>query len=344
MAICKGDFKVSLSFNALVLIPSEHCNISCRHCAPECGPTLKKAWDVPLLKKCITDACGITTLTKRVHFAGGEPFLYYPSMLELAAHAYGSGFVCSLVTNGFWSRNKKRAFAMFENLILVGLGRVELSTDIFHQEQLPIEAVRDAIEILRKLQIPITLRVVTTRKHPVSETLQRLGPDYLDGLEIVGSPVIPLGRAAVAVPEDELYLSVDGVAGCCSTLLNLTVRSDGSVYPCCAGSEENPSLSLGNLSTASIVTIVGRAELNLTIKRLIHSGPKAFYPVLEKAGLTEKMSSSYTNICHLCSSLFSDEKIVSAISIALKAEEESVIAAALRPYLMPESVSGGVFC
>src|SRR5262249_19815846 len=153
-----------------------------------------------------------------------------------------NGFISSIVTNGFWGRNEKRAKAMFESLAESGLSRVELSTDIFHQEHIPMTVIRKAIAVLKSLDISIILRVVTTRRYTVDWTLRQMGVEDLDGIEISGSPVVPMGRARTAVPPEEYYLSPGGAQGSCHTLLNLTVRSDGNVFPCCAGSEENPSL------------------------------------------------------------------------------------------------------
>ena len=278
-----------------------------------------------LLKKCISDATKIPNLTKRIHFAGGEPFLYFEQMLEVCRHAQGCGFVHSLVTNGFWARKPQRASEMFERLKRLGLCRVELSTDVFHQEFLPMWIVSNAIKVLKAVGIPITLRVVTTRRHSVDTVLRQLTPDDLDDIEIVGSPVVPVGRATYAVPKDEFYLSPSGAHGSCDTLLNLTVRSDGNVYPCCAGSEENPSLSLGNIVNFPIDTLVRNAEINLMIRRLIHAGPSSFFALLSAEGLAHKIRSEYTNICHACTELFADEEVVDAIRRQIGAEERQLL-------------------
>jgi pyruvate-formate lyase-activating enzyme len=315
-----------LTFNALVLIPSDHCNITCRHCAPECGPKLKHAWDVDMLRRCIADAAKIPNLYKSVHFAGGEPFLYYKQMLELCRHAKQNGFVSTLVTNGFWGKNKDRATAMFRSLAEADLVRVELSTDIFHQEYIPLTVISRAIEVLKDLGIAITLRVITTRKHTVDHTIAGLSADLLDGVEIMGSPVVPTGRALTAIPHDEYYLCEAGALGCCDTLLNLTVRPDGGVFPCCAGSEQNPSLSLGNICELPIDVIVRNAERNLMVKRLVHSGPAAFFPILHEAGLAHKLDAQYTNICHLCTQVFADPELVEAIGAKMfRLQQESLI-------------------
>lgn len=316
----------NLSFHALVLIPSDHCNIKCRHCAPECGPTLKSPWDLALLKKCISDACKIPGLTKRVHFAGGEPFLYYEQMLEVCAHAHKAGFAHSIVTNGFWARKPARARLMFRELKSLGLCNVELSTDVFHQEHLPFSVVTDAIQVLKQNGTPIILRVNTTRRHTIDETLRQLRPQDLEDIEIAGSPVVPMGRALYAIQPDEFYLSPKGAFGCCDTALNLTVRGDGNVYPCCAGSEQNPSLSLGNIKEFPIDVLVQNAEMNLMIRRLVHSGPSAFFDVLRERGLAHKLKTEYTNICHACSELFADPEVIEAVRKHMAVEEQRLFA------------------
>jgi len=325
---------MNLAFNSLVLIPSDHCNITCRHCAPECGPKLKQPWNVELLKTCITDARMIPGLHRRVHFAGGEPFLYFDQMAQVAEHAYSSGFTTSVVTNGFWARNHGRATAMFTRLLRAGLCRVELSTDVFHQEHLPMQVIRDAVQLLKELGISITLRIVTTRLHTVDKTLRQLRPEDLDGVEVVGSPAVPMGRALSAIKSDEFYQSKNGMTGVCETLLNLTIRSDGSVFPCCSGSEENPSLSLGNVRQFPLHTIVQNADVNLMIKRLVHSGPASFFELLRAVGLGHKIREEYTNICHLCTAFFSDPKIVNAIKGAMSVEEQNLVADVLGPCLV----------
>lgn len=316
---------MTLSFNSLVLIPSDHCNITCRHCAPECGPVSKQPWDVPLLKQCITDASHIASLGKTVHLAGGEPFLYFPQMLEVARHARQSGLTCSAVTNGFWGVNAGRAGRMISSLAESGLNRVELSTDAFHQEYIPVETVRRAIQVLKSAGVCVILRVVTSRKHTVDETLRQLRAEDLDGVEVAGSPVVPVGRAREAVPPQERYLSDCGACGACHSLLNLTVRPDGSVFPCCAGSETNPALSLGNLYETSVDAVVQAAEWNVLVKKLVQQGPASFFPILEDAGLGHKIQPEYTNVCHVCTDLFADPEVVHCTrQWAFRVQQESL--------------------
>jgi hypothetical protein len=302
-----------LRYHSLVLIPSDHCNISCRHCAPECGPAVRQPWDVPLLERCITEAARIPNLRKTIHFAGGEPFLYFPQMLELAQHGHRHRFSSSIVTNGFWGVNKIRAASMIAKLVEHGLRRVELSVDHFHLEFLPVRTIRQSLEVLRQAGVFICMRVVTTRKHQVDETLRQFTPGDLDGVEVNASGLIPAGRAIREVDSGEYYSSPEGGSGCCSDFLNLTIRPDGNVGPCCAGAESTPSLSLGNVHSLPLDRIVQDAERNWFLKQVVEEGPSSFFHALRAAGLDHKIRTQYTSICQACSELFRDSAVLQAL-------------------------------
>jgi MoaA/NifB/PqqE/SkfB family radical SAM enzyme len=303
-----------LRYHSLVLIPSDHCNISCRHCAPECGPAVRHPWDVQLLERSITEAARIPNLRKNIHFAGGEPFLYFAQMLQLARHAHRHRFHCSIVTNGFWGVNETRAAGMIASLVEQGLRRVEISVDHFHLEFLPARTIRQALAILKRAGVFVCMRVVTTRKHQVDETLRQFTPDDLDGVEVNASGLIPTGRAVREVDANEYYASPEGAYGSCSGFLNLTIRPDGNVGPCCAGGESTPSLSLGNVHSAPLDAIVKDAEQNLFLKQVVEEGPSSFFEPLRNAGLEHKIRSEYTSICQACSELFRDAEVLQAIS------------------------------
>lgn len=321
---------MGLKFNSLVLIPSDHCNISCRHCYPECGPKLKGGWNVELLKHCISDAATIPGLNKMIHFAGGEPFLYRKAMLILAEHAASYGFRLSIVTNGFWGKHPETIRAYISRLSNLGLCRVELSADRFHQEHIPITSIKSAIKILKEHDVGIVLRVVTTRSHMIDETLRLLDVDDLDGIEVIGSPMVPIGRALTVVHPGEHYRSSTGARGSCWKSLNLTIRPDGNVSPCCAGSDVTPSLSLGNIHREPLPSIVARAEWNYLIQKLVHQGPASFFPLLEDAGLGIKIKHKYTNICHACTDLFSDTEVTQQANRWLSNFQKTALAYSLK--------------
>lgn len=299
-----------MRYHSLVLIPSDHCNISCRHCAPECGPEVRHPWDVPLLERVIAEAARVPNLRKMIHFAGGEPFLYFPQMLRLVRHGRLHGFGSSIVTNGFWGVNPARAAGMIASLVEHGLRRVELSVDHFHLEFIPTQTIRQSIRVLKDAGVFICMRVVTTRKHQVDETLRQFTPDDLDGIEVNASGLIPTGRAVRQVDAQEYYVSEEGAHGSCANFLNLTIRPDGNVGPCCAGAENTPSLSLGNVRATPLDRIAKDAEQNLFLRQVVEEGPSSFFDALRRAGLGGKIRPQYTSICQVCSELFRDSEVL----------------------------------
>ncbi|MBV9763027.1 MAG: radical SAM protein [Acidobacteriaceae bacterium] len=299
-----------MRYHSLVLIPSDHCNIACRHCAPECGPEVRHPWDVALLERVIEEAARIPNLRKMIHFAGGEPFLYFPQMLQLARHAHVLGFGSSIVTNGFWGVNRARAASMIASLVECGLRRVELSVDRFHLEFIPASTIRKSIDVLKQARVFICMRVVTTRKHQIDETLRQFTPDDLDGVEVNASGLIPTGRAIREIDAREYYVSEEGANGSCANFLNLTIRPDGNVGPCCAGAESTPSLSLGNVHATPLDRIAKDAEQNFFLRQVVEQGPSSFFEALRNAGLGHKIRPQYTSICQACSELFRDSEVL----------------------------------
>ena len=114
---------------------------------------------------------------------------------------------------GFWGVNARRAATMIVGLVENGLRRVELSVDHFHLEFLPVRTIRESIRVLKQAGVLTCMRVVTTRKHQIDETLRQFTPADLDGIEINASGLIPTGRALCEVCPDEYYSSPEGGFG-----------------------------------------------------------------------------------------------------------------------------------
>lgn len=291
-----------------------------------------------MFERAIREAKGIDSVQKVVHFAGGEPMLYFAQLNSLAKVAAESGFSTSIVTNGFWGKNGEKSRNQILELAKLGLYRAELSYDVFHQEYISPSTIESAIRILKDCGVEILLRVVTTKRHTIAETIRLFSADILDGVEIASSPMVPVGRAASAVGLEDAYLSVTGDVGSCHTALNLTIRPDGNVSPCCAGSENTPCLSMGNLATTSLKKIVENIEWNFLIKKLVYQGPSSFFGILKNAGLEHKIDQEYTNICHACTKLFNDEDVVSCIRQWIGEQELNSLAECFRTLLLNSEV------
>lgn len=305
------DFHELFYFLTLALIPSYDCNAKCDHCYPSCVPQKERPWDISFVKSVIDKAAVVpdTILARNIHFAGGEPFLYYRDLVEGLDYAKKRGFISSIVTNGFWAHNIQATEEKVRTLYNLGLVRVELSVDNFHQAYIPIERIRNILFVLRKFQLDVLIRTATTKTNTAYSAISKIPPHELAGIRLVASPVNYGGRAAEMIPEEEFYYA-SSIQGCCYRQLNLAVRFDGNVSPCCAGSDTVQSLSMGNINEEPFIDMINRLRYRYHIKQLICAGPADLIKTLKDGGYEKYMRKQYTSICHACTHIFNNNEIV----------------------------------
>ena len=88
-----------------------------------------------------------------VHLAGGEPFLHWEHLLALCRAARDAGLtpIEKIETNAYWCTNANRVRERLADLKDCGLDMFVVSSDAFHQEFVPMDRVRLAVTIGRKI-------------------------------------------------------------------------------------------------------------------------------------------------------------------------------------------------
>ncbi|MFW9948834.1 MAG: radical SAM protein [Candidatus Thorarchaeota archaeon] len=84
------------------------CNYECDHCFLNCGPSSKGTFTINQIRSLLDEAKKISTVDW-IFFEGGEPFLYYPIMVEGAKLAKEKGFKLGIVTNSYWATSVEDA-------------------------------------------------------------------------------------------------------------------------------------------------------------------------------------------------------------------------------------------
>ncbi|MEX3694453.1 radical SAM/SPASM domain-containing protein [Paraburkholderia sp. BR14263] len=79
--------------------PSLRCNLSCKHCYSNSGPTADMTLDVALVCEAVSDAASLGY--RVVSVSGGEPMLYR-GLGELLGHSKSIGMLTTVTTNGFF--------------------------------------------------------------------------------------------------------------------------------------------------------------------------------------------------------------------------------------------------
>lgn len=125
------------------LLLTYRCNAACEfcyyHCSPEKGglmpvETCLAAWRS--LKNLAGDAA-------KVHLTGGEPFLYWDRLVEILSEGKRQklGPVDLVETNGFWATSESLVEERLDALLILGVQRLKISADPFHQEYVDIKPV-----------------------------------------------------------------------------------------------------------------------------------------------------------------------------------------------------------
>ncbi len=99
--------------------------------------------------------------TMRVHLAGGEPFGDWPRLLAVVRAARDAGLTRleKIETNAFWATSDNLTRARLEQLDALGMERLLVSADVYHQEFIPFDRVRRCVAIARQVLGPRRVRV-----------------------------------------------------------------------------------------------------------------------------------------------------------------------------------------
>lgn len=72
------------------------CNMTCDHCFLYCSPTSNGTMTLEQIKEILKESKKIGTI-EETYFEGGEPFLFYPLMVESIRLAQEMGFKSGIV-------------------------------------------------------------------------------------------------------------------------------------------------------------------------------------------------------------------------------------------------------
>lgn len=122
------------------------CTFECDHCFLYCGPNASGTFTLKQIREVLDDADTMGSV-EWIFFEGGEPFLFYPLMLEGITAAKGNGFKIGIVTNGYWATCVEDARIWLKPLKEAGISALSISDDSFHygdHKQTPAKFALDA--------------------------------------------------------------------------------------------------------------------------------------------------------------------------------------------------------
>ncbi len=263
------------------------CTNECDHCFLHCGPSREATFTIGQLRTLVRQIEELGTITT-VYFEGGEPFLFYPLLLEGLRMVRAAGFDGGIVTNGYWATSIEDGLHWLRPIRDLGLADFSVSDDEFHRLDKNDRRAEFACHAAQQLGIPtgtICIEPPTVSRQAAED--QRGKPVVGGGVLfkgrateklIVGLPVCPCGELTTC--PHEYLLSPERVH----------VDAYGNVHLC-------QGLSMGNIREKPLHDLVRSydAQKHPIAGPLLRGGPIG---LVAEYGL--EMSGGYVDECHLC--------------------------------------------
>ncbi len=290
------------------LLLTYKCNCACEFCYYNCGPEKNGLMSVDTAVSAWQSLKILAGDSAKIHITGGEPFLYWERLQEILEEAGNKklGKADLIETNGFWATGEKITRQRLKKLDKLGMHRLKISIDPFHQEYIDIEPIRRLAEIASEILGPERI-LVRWRKYLEDPAKMKIlssaerEQKYISAMN--DYPCRFTGRAAGRLAELVASKPIETLASanCKSDLLGakgVHIDPFGNLFSgTCSG------IIIGNVNRTELENIwkqFGPAESEL-ISTLFNFGP---YGLLEEAGkFGYKKANVYASKCHLCTSI-----------------------------------------
>lgn len=306
-------------FNAvergITIFPWNACNAQCAHCSQNSAPTDNTYISHDKMLSLIKEASEVYGAGWCLALSGGEVFLDYQRLVEYVKAVSNHDGVTNVITNCYWASSVERALELLKPLVSNNLRLLGISTDLFHKQFVSTDKIINAIQAAKLLNLPVNIRVVSTKSHRLSNILmeiERCEPWFVRFIEM---PIIPVGRGS-NLQETEFFLSDSLPEGTCRAP-ELAINSYGDAMICCNGGGDYKSLQLGNIANHKLSVIEEKFNNNKIIDFLVNKGPAKTLDFLDQPEKNWVESQKYVNVCHLCIKLFSTQAIANKITTAI---------------------------
>ncbi len=264
------------------------CNSECDHCFVYSGPTAKGTFTLSQIRKVLDEATKIGTI-KWIYFEGGEPFLFYPLMLEGIKIARSMGFNVGVVTNAYYATSEEDAELWLDPLCKLEISDLSISDDSFHYEEEKNNPAKRTLAAAKKLGLPVNSICI---ERPTVKT--DIDEKQAKGVPVIGGGAMFRGRAVGKLVEGLPQRWWEEFTECPYENLKEPERvhldSSGNVHLC-------QGLSMGNMweNPLSILVRNYNADSHPICRPLVRGGPA----LLAKEYDVEH-EDKYVDACHFC--------------------------------------------
>ncbi len=264
------------------------CTNECDHCFLHCGPDREGTFTLDGLRRLFAEIARIKTV-RTVYFEGGEPFLFYATLLEGLRMARAAKLQTGIVTNGYWATSLDDAVCWLRPIRELGVADLSVSDDDLHRSEGENSPPKLAYRAARKLGIRCAT-ISIERPHVVV----RPNRPGAKGKPVIGGDVLFKGRAAEKLTAGLPSRPPEKLVSCPYEDLaepeRIHVDAFGNVHLC-------QGLSMGNMWATPLAKLVRNynASKHPIAGPLVKGGPAKLadtYGVKVDAGCVDE--------CHLC--------------------------------------------
>jgi MoaA/NifB/PqqE/SkfB family radical SAM enzyme len=171
--------------------------MSCEHCFVCSSPQSKGTFTPSQITALLDQADALGTVDK-IYFEGGEPFLFYPVMLNCIHQARDRGYSVGIVTNGYFATSEENARCFLEPFPGLGIADLSISDDVFHYENREENAARRAFRAAKDMGLPAAILALDPG---ASGPDMRGSPREEKKGVVTGGSIMFRGRAAVKLSQ-----------------------------------------------------------------------------------------------------------------------------------------------
>ncbi|MDP2950109.1 MAG: radical SAM protein [Chloroflexota bacterium] len=276
-----------MALRELHLLLTYQCTLECDHCFVWGSPFQTGTMTLGQIRHLLAQAEELGSI-RAICFEGGEPFMYYATLLQAVRDVKARGWQPQLVTNAYWATSREDALLALRPLVEAGLDAMWVSDDAYHSSADEPSPPRFAAEAASQLSIsPSTIAI-----EPPS-VVESTSPEG-KGEPIVGGGVRFRGRAVAKLLESLPRRPWQELTSCPYEDLTDPKRVHidplGYVHLC-------QGITIGNTWAKPLLDITQSyvASAHPIVGPLLAGGPAALAAAF---GVTP--DGSYVDECHLC--------------------------------------------
>jgi MoaA/NifB/PqqE/SkfB family radical SAM enzyme len=273
-----------VKLSGLHILLTYQCTFECDHCFVWGSPQQSGVLTLAQIRQILGQAqeAGV----EWIYFEGGEPSMYYTTLLAGVREAKRMGFHVGVVSNGYWATALEDALEFLRPFAGL-LEDLSISNDIYHYSDEQSRQARNAVEAAGLLRITVGEICVA---QPEDGNVTSSKGQLLES----GSAVMYRGRAASKLVQRTTLRTWDLFTECPHENLREPGRSHldplGNLHIC-------QGISLGNIFEMPLKEICEKynADTHPVCGPLLEGGPAA---LVQEYNLPH--ADAYADACHLC--------------------------------------------